>query len=128
MKLLGKWKPGKMLAFTIRDLIDQHSIKLQGKHVHFASDSYGFSSWLLYPAGSFLKTILGHIHVSTWALTRGITNFKFGPLSFSTNSVLNVPVPTSYPADAHDTYRDSKYCISCRYRLEPKQRIKFSLY
>lgn len=45
-------------------------------------------------------------------------NFKIGPWSFSTNSVLNTGVPTQRPAQGGGTYRDSKFCISCHHRLE----------
>lgn len=47
-----------MLAFPVTDLTDQHSIKLQGKNTHFASNNYGFSNCLPYSACSFPKAKL----------------------------------------------------------------------
>lgn len=49
--------PKKMLVFIIIDLTYRYGIKLQVKNAHLALNSFGFPSWLTYPAGPFLKTI-----------------------------------------------------------------------
>lgn len=137
MQLLGGSKPKKLLAFPIRDLTDQHNTKLQGKHVHFASNNYGFSNWPPYPAGSFPKPTLtvatfmstyGSFHEESWIFKSGL-----GPSVRILYWISLCPEKTLLKLMVL-TGRDSKFCykfvVAVTTDSNPNRgyKFKFSLY